>query len=70
MLALRNQQSAEDFDKKEWIRQLKQLKKDLILEDRERVRPLLNLKRDMKEFFEEFEKEDKKNDINLKKDQS
>jgi hypothetical protein len=57
-----------DFDKKEWIRELKTIKKDLIIEDRERYRPLLNIKREINDFFEEVEKEDKKTDINIKKE--
>lgn len=58
----------DDFDKKEWIRELKQLKKDYIQEDRERYRPLLNLKRDLKDFMEDIEKEEKKTDIAVKKE--
>ncbi len=38
------------------------------MEDKERFRPLLNLKRDLPEFIEDVEKEDKKTDIQLKKD--
>lgn len=60
--------SASDFDKKDWIRELKQLKKEFILEDRERYRPLHNLKRELKEDVEDIEKEEKKLDIQLKKD--
>lgn len=58
------------FDKIEWIRYMKNLKKDYILEDRERFRPILSLKRDLKEFVEEFEKEEKKNEIALRKEQT
>jgi hypothetical protein len=58
----------DEFDKKAWLREYKQLKKDLVTEDRERYRPLLNVKRDMKEFFEEIEKEDKKTDISINKE--
>ena len=67
---MRARQDDVDFDKKEWVRLLKQLKKDLILEDRERTRPLLTLKRDLKDFYDDFEKEDKKLDIALKKEQA
>ena len=67
---MRGRQDDVDFDKKEWVRLLKQLKKDLILEDRERTRPLLTLKRDLKDFYDDFEKEDKKLDIALKKEQA
>lgn len=38
------------------------------MEDRERYRPLLNIKKDVKDFFEEVEKEDKKSEIAIKKD--
>ncbi len=44
------------------------LKKEYIIEDRERYRPLLNIKKDLKDFFEEVEKEDKKSEISIKKD--
>eukprot|EP00347_Sterkiella_histriomuscorum_P015281 403357622 len=57
-----------DFDKKEWIREFKQLKKDFLLEDRERYRPLLNLKRDLKDYCEDIEKEEKKQEIAIKKE--
>lgn len=59
-----------DFDKKEWIRDLKQLKKEYILEDRERTRPFVTLKRELKDFIEECEKEEKKAEISLKKEQA
>lgn len=38
------------------------------MEDRERYRPLLNIKKDVKDFFEDVEKEDKKSEIAIKKD--
>jgi hypothetical protein len=57
-----------DFDKKEWVREFKTIKKDYIMEDRERYRPLLNIKKDIKEFFEDIEKEEKKSDISIKKE--
>ena len=47
---------------------MKQLKKDFILEDRERYRPLHNLKREMKEFVEETEKEEKKIEVSIRKE--
>jgi len=56
------------FDKKDWLRELKQLKKDLTLEDRERYRPLLNLKREMKDFFEEVEREEKRGEVAVRKE--
>lgn len=59
---------ATEFDKKDWLRQLKALKKDYNVEDKERYRPLLNVKRELKEFVDEIEKEEKKNDIAIKKE--
>lgn len=62
------ERNSDDFDKKEWVRELKQLRKDFLLEDRERYRPLYNLKRELKEFVEEVEKEEKKIDVTIKKE--
>ena len=39
-----------------------------MIEDRERYRPLLNIKKDIKEFFEDIEKEEKKSEIAIKKE--
>ncbi len=50
------------------MRQLKVLKKEYVTEDRERYRPLLNVKKDLKDFYEDVEKEDKKSDISIKKE--
>jgi hypothetical protein len=47
---------------------LKALKKDYNSEDKERYRPLLNVKRELREFVDEIEKEEKKNDIAIKKE--
>ncbi len=44
------------------------MKKDYNVEDKERYRPLLNVKRELKEFVDEIEKEEKKNDIAVKKE--
>jgi len=46
---------------------LKQINKEGILEDRERFRPLLKIKKDVeiREFIEEVEKIEKKNEIGL-----
>ena len=38
------------------------------MEDRERYRPLLNVKKDLKEYFDEIEREEKKSDISIKKE--
>ena len=48
------------FDKKEWIREYKLLKKDINIEERDRYRPLMCLKRDLNEFILECEKIEKK----------
>jgi len=39
-------QNVDGFDKKEWIREYKLMKKEVNLEERDRLRPLLCLKRD------------------------
>ena len=57
-----------DFDKKEWAKEFKQLKKELGIDDRERYRPLLNIKREANDFVEEVEKEEKKAEISIKKE--
>ena len=55
------------FDKREWLTSLKQLKKEYNLEDRDRFRPLLRLKKEaaMKDFTEEIERMEKKYEIGL-----
>ena len=55
------------FDKKGWAIDWKQLKKEGTLEDRERFRPLLRIKKDVeiRDFMEEVEKLEKKNEIGL-----
>lgn len=62
-------QGVDGFDKKEWIREYRLLKKDTTLEDRDRFRPLLCLKRDFQELILECEKIEKKDLINLHRDQ-
>jgi predicted MPP superfamily phosphohydrolase len=57
-----------DFSKKDWVLAWKNLRKDYVVEDRERYRPLLNVKRDCKDFVEDTEKEEKKLEIALKKE--
>jgi len=64
------QPAVDGFDKKEWTRELKQLKKEYIMEDRERYRPLHTLKRELKESVEEFEKEEKKNELAMRREQT
>ena len=55
------------FDKKSWVIEYKQIKKEYTLEDRERFRPLLRIKKDVeiRDFIEEIEKLEKKNEIGL-----
>ena len=57
-----------DFDKKDWVLKLKALKKEYTVEDRERYRPLLNIKKEIKEYFEEVEKEEQKGEIAIRKE--
>jgi hypothetical protein len=56
------------FDKKDWLRELKQLRKDYTGEDRERYRPLLNVRRELPDFLEEVEKEEKRAEITVRKE--
>ena len=44
---------------------MKMLKKDIQIEERDRYRPLLCLKRDFQEFMLDIEKVEKKDTINL-----
>lgn len=55
------------FDKKEWLQQHKVLRRDYLLEDRDRFRPLLRVKKDpgMQEFMDEIERFEKKQVIGL-----
>ena len=50
------------FDKREWLQQYKTLKRDLVMEDRDRFRPLIRLKKEqnVKDFLEEVERIEKK----------
>ena len=57
------------FDKKEWIRELKQMQKDYVLEGRDRYRPLLCIKRDMQEFILDCEKNEKKDFVAIRREQ-
>ena len=60
------------FDKREWLMSLKQLKKESMLEDRDRFRPLLKLKKEpaIKEFTEEIERIEKKYEIGLMREKT
>ena len=55
------------FDKKTWTIEFKQLKKEFTLEDKERFRPLLRIKNEaeIRDFVEDVEKLEKKNEIGL-----
>ena len=57
------------FDKKEWVRELKMFKKDFALEERDRYRPLLCIKRDLQEFILECEKAEKREDMALRREE-
>ena len=61
-------QTVDGFDKKEWIREYRLMKKDIVMEERDRYRPLLCIKRDLNEFILECEKAEKKDTIELKKE--
>ena len=63
---------ADGFDKREWLQSLKGLKRDYILEDRDRFRPLIKLKKEqaMKDFMEEVERIEKKQEIGLMREQT
>ena len=61
--------NVEGFDKKEWIREYRLLKKDIGLDERDRYRPLMCIKRDLGEFILECEKIEKRDQINLRRDE-
>ena len=60
------------FDKSAWLSELKQLKKDYLLEDRDRFRPLLRVKKEkaIGEFMEEVERMEKKYEIGLMRERT
>lgn len=49
-----------DFDKAQWIKDLKSLGKDANIEERDRFRPLLKMKHDSKETLDELQRLEKK----------
>jgi hypothetical protein len=55
----------EDFDKNQWLKELKINAKESNIEERDRFRPLLKMKQDSKETYEELEKLEKKFEIAL-----
>ena len=63
------QLNVDGFDKKEWIREYRLMKKDIGMEERDRFRPLLCLKRDLQEFILECEKAEKRETIDLCKEE-
>ena len=67
-----NQTFPDGFDKREWLQQLKVLKRDFVMEDRDRFRPLLRMKKDqaMKDFMEEVERVEKKHEIALMRERT
>jgi len=60
------------FDKRQWLQQLKIHKRDFLIEDRDRFRPLLRMKKDqaMKDFMEEVERVEKKHEIGLMRERT
>ena len=54
-----------DFDKSEWIRELKVLQKDANIEERDRFRPLLKMKNDSRQTLDELGRLEKKYEIDL-----
>ena len=64
--------AVEGFDKSEWLAEFKQHKKDYTLEDRDRFRPLLRVKKEhaIAEFMEEIERLEKKYEIGLMRERT
>lgn len=60
------------FDKRDWLQQLKIVKRDYLMEDRDRFRPLLRLKKEqaIKDFMEEVERLEKKQEIGLMRERT
>lgn len=61
--------NVDGFDKKEWTNELRMLKKDLLIEWRDRYRPILCVKKDLGEFLLECEKQEKKDHVALRREQ-
>ena len=57
----------EEFDKRIWTMDITKMKKDYLAEDRARFMPLLRIKKEVviKEFMEEVERTEKKNEIGV-----
>ena len=49
-------QNVDGFNRKEWIRELKLMQKDVQIEERDRLRPLFCSRREFQEFIMECEK--------------
>ena len=54
-----------DFDKGQWLKDMKMLAKEAMFEERDRFRPLVSLKRESKEALDELERLEKKYEIGL-----
>ena len=67
-----NQNFPDGFDKREWMQALKIIKRDFVIEDRDRFRPLLKLKKEpaIKDFMEEVERIEKKQEIGLMRERT
>jgi len=67
-----NQNFPDGFDKREWMQTFKVLKRDFVMEDRDRFRPLLRLKKEpeIKDFMEEVERVEKKQEIGLMRERT
>jgi hypothetical protein len=66
-----NQQGPQiDFDKREWLREFKTLKKEGTIADHERFKPLLHSKRDFQDVLQETERDEKKQLITMRKEQA
>ena len=62
-------QLIDGFDKKEWVKEFRLLKKEIGYEERDKYRPLLCIKRDMQDFIIECEKIEKQDQINLRREE-
>ena len=62
-------QTVDGFNKKEWIREYKLMRKDQLIEERDRLRPLMCSKREFAEPIREFEAAEKRDGLSLAKDE-
>lgn len=54
-----------DFDKGQWLKDLKIMSKDSKMEEADRFRPLIKMKQDNKETLEDLQRTEKKYEIGL-----